>query len=734
MRLIFIRMSVVLAVVLSTGVNAKSLAAQQAAIDGANATQLEALAATLEDDAKRAEFLDQLRALIAAERALRPSSPTGGDGARFLDQISEQVDGISRQLVTAAATLLDVPAQIRWIRESLGRSDARSTLATAVGGIILVLLTGVLAQWIVRSLLTSPRGAVEARVEDRIWLRLTLLIMRTLLDLVPVLAFAGAAYGALALLDPERTTRLIAVAVINAGLLTRAVLVVARLVLAPQVETLRVLSIEDETANYTFIWIRRFTYLSIYGFFAIDAALLLGLPAASHAVLFKLLGLAIGLLLIMIVVQNREQVSARIRGDGAGSIGNVRKRIADIWHILLILYLITIYLVWVFEVAGGFQFALRATLITIVIVIAARLIAAAINHGIRRGFGLSQDIKSRFPGLETRANRYLPLLHAGVRSLVYLLTFFAVLQAWGLEVYGWLAEPAGRVLLSKIFSIILIVTSALIVWELVSAAIERYLQTIDEDDSEVARSQRIRTLLPLLRNFIFVVLAVIVTMTVLSEVGVNIAPLLAGAGVVGLAVGFGAQTLVKDVITGFLFLIEDAIAVGDVVQLGSHSGVVEAVTVRSLRLRDLSGTVHQIPFSEVTSIVNMTKDFSFALMDIGVAYRENIDDVIDVIKQVGAELRADPEFGPLIVEDIDVLGLDRFDDSAVVIRARIKTQPVKQWTVRRGFNRLLKKRFDELGIEIPYPHQTIYFGEDKEGRAPAAPVRLETQVSGSGDS
>lgn len=226
----------------------------------------------------------------------------------------------------------------------------------------------------------------------------------------------------------------------------------------------------------------------------------------------------------------------------------------------------------------------------------------------------------------------------------------------------------------------------------------------------------------------------IVTMTVLSEVGVNIAPLLAGAGVVGLAVGFGAQTLVKDVITGFLFLIEDAIAVGDVVQLGSHSGVVEAVTVRSLRLRDLSGTVHQIPFSEVTSIVNMTKDFSFALMDIGVAYRENIDDVIDVIKQVGAELRADPEFGPLIVEDIDVLGLDRFDDSAVVIRARIKTPPVKQWTVRRGFNRLLKKRFDELGIEIPYPHQTIYFGEDKEGRAPAAPVRLETQVSGSGDS
>jgi small-conductance mechanosensitive channel len=281
--------------------------------------------------------------------------------------------------------------------------------------------------------------------------------------------------------------------------------------------------------------------------------------------------------------------------------------------------------------------------------------------------------------------------------------------------------------LSKVFSIIFIVAAAIVVRETVIAAIERYLQETDDTGSEVTRSQRIRTLLPLFRNIIFVVLAVIVTLTVLSEIGVNIAPLLAGAGVVGLAVGFGAQTLVKDVITGLLFLIEDAIAVGDVVELGSHSGVVEAVTVRSLRLRDMSGTVHQIPFSEVSSIVNKTKDFSFAVMDIGVAYRENVDAVIEVIKQVGAELREDPEINPFILEDIDVLGLDWFDDSAVVIRARIKTQPIKQWTVRRAFNRLLKQKFDELGIEIPFPHQTIFFGVDKEGRAPAAPIRLGPQ-------
>jgi hypothetical protein len=302
-------------------------------------------------------------------------------------------------------------------------------LATAVGTVILVLLTGVFAHWFGRRLLAGRRGTVESRVEDRLWLRISLLVFRTLLDLMSVLAFAAAAYGALVILDPERVTRLIAVAIINANLLTRAVLVIARLVFAPHLETLRILSIADETANYAFVWIRRSTYLSIFGFFAIDAALLLGLPAASYTVLVKLLSLAIGLLLIMIVVQNRQQISVRIRGDDDGTIGNVRRRIADIWHILLILYLITVYFVWVFEVAGVFQFALQATLLTLVMGAVARLIAAAANQAIRRGFALSNDVKSGLPGLETRANLYLPWLQVGVRMLIYMLAAFAVLQA-----------------------------------------------------------------------------------------------------------------------------------------------------------------------------------------------------------------------------------------------------------------------------------------------------------------
>jgi small-conductance mechanosensitive channel len=179
-----------------------------------------------------------------------------------------------------------------------------------------------------------------------------------------------------------------------------------------------------------------------------------------------------------------------------------------------------------------------------------------------------------------------------------------------------------------------------------------------------------------------VVLAVVVTMTVLLELGLNIGPLLAGAGEVGLAVGFGAQTL----ITGVFILLENSIHEGDVVEVAGHSGVVEAVTIRTIRLRDVSGTIHNVPFSDVSSIKNMTRDFSFAFTEIGVAYREDIDAVITVIEELGAELRVDPDFSDRILEDIQVQGLDRFDDSAVIVRAQIKTKPLQQWGVRRAFN------------------------------------------------
>jgi small conductance mechanosensitive channel len=192
-----------------------------------------------------------------------------------------------------------------------------------------------------------------------------------------------------------------------------------------------------------------------------------------------------------------------------------------------------------------------------------------------------------------------------------------------------------------------------------------------------------------------------------------------------LAVGFGSQKLVQDVITGAFILFEDAISVGDVVRVAGQSGVVEAISIRSIRLRDVSGNVHTIPFSTVDTVTNMTKEFSYYVLEVGVAYREDTDQVIEVLRAILDDMRQDPDLGEFITAPLDVLGVDKFADSAVIIKARIKTLPIKQWGVGREFNRRMKKRFDELGIEIPFPHSTVYFGVDKTGTAPPVRVAME---------
>jgi moderate conductance mechanosensitive channel len=696
--------------------------AKEASRENLAAPQIESLIKTLEDDERRARLVGDLRILLDAAYTQANDSPKATPGV--LDDLSRRVGRISQNIVAAAASVLDAPAILSWTRATFGDPARRNDLFAVIAHIASFLLAGLIAEGALRLALRGPRGRVEARSEDGMGATLVFLLARTILDLVPIAGFAAASYGAVALLDPGPAVRLGALALINASVLARAVVAVARMVVAPRIASLRVLPIGDIAANYVFIWIRRLANLTIYGAFAVQSALLLGLPLPAYELLLKLLGLAIGALFVMLVMQNRQPVAQWIRGEDAAVLSSFRRRFADIWHVLLILYLVVSFSVWALELPGGFEFILRASLLSIVIVVAAKLVLIAAGQFTARTFRLNDDVKARLPELEARVNRYLPLLEKAGRIFLILFAGLGVLQAWGVDILSWAASASGRGVVGSVATIAIIVVLAFAAWEVVSALIERYLAAKDSGGDAVARSQRVRTLLPLLRNVFMVALTVMAVLTVLSELGIDIGPLLAGAGVVGLAVGFGAQTLVKDIITGLFILLEDSISVGDVVDVAGHSGVVETLTIRTIRLRDVQGTVHTVPFSEVSSVKNLTKDFSYALMEIGIAYREDVDDVIGVIQDVGAVLRTDEALAEAILEDIQVQGLDRFDDSAVVIRARIKTKPLRQWAVRRAFNKALKRRFDELGIEMPFPHQTIYFGEDKTGAAPAAPVRL----------
>lgn len=230
-----------------------------------------------------------------------------------------------------------------------------------------------------------------------------------------------------------------------------------------------------------------------------------------------------------------------------------------------------------------------------------------------------------------------------------------------------------------------------------------------------AQIQRAHTLTHIVRDVVRIVIVFAGVMMILSEVGIDLKPLLAAAGLGGLAIGFGAQSLVKDVISGFFILLENSVRVGDVVEIAGVSGFVEEIELRTIKLRDLSGNVHVVPNGVIDKVKNMTREYSFYVFNIGVAYRENVDEVMEVLQEIAAELRRDPQFTEDILEPLEMLGVDEFADSAVIIKCRIKTKPIKQWRIGREMNRRIKKTFDAKGIEIPFPHQTIYWGEPKQG-------------------
>jgi len=282
-------------------------------------------------------------------------------------------------------------------------------------------------------------------------------------------------------------------------------------------------------------------------------------------------------------------------------------------------------------------------------------------------------------------------------------------------IYKWLLTSGLR--------IVLVLVIGLVVLKVVRLIVSRLFTGLSKS-ADVEMKKRADTLTSIVHYIVTLVIGVVAFIMILGELGVEIGPIIAAAGVLGLAVGFGAQNLVQDVISGFFILLEDQIRVGDVVNISGKGGLVERITLRMTILRDLAGNVHYIRNGNIDTVTNMTKEYSRYVFDIGVAYREDVDEVIEVIKQVDEELRADADFSPDILEPIEILGLDQFADSALIIKARTKTKPIQQWRIGREFNRRLKKRFDEKNIEIPFPHITLYMGQEKDGSAPPMNVSM----------
>jgi len=682
--------------------------------------ELQRLVDTLQDDTARAKLVADLRALIAAQRGGGPQQPTA---PAFFAQLSQQINALTGEILAGAAVIVDAPRMLGWARYQVSDPAARRLWIEAAFAFVLIFGIASVAEGILRWGLGRLAPSLPARRSDTRMIRALFALLGLVLDALPILVFATIAYTILSTtLEPLTRARITLSVLVDATVEARLILCVARNMLLPADAGAVFVPLDAETRNYLYIWIRRFVIWAVFGYAVPDAAWWLGVPGAIYGLMLNAVGLVIALLAIIFVLQNRAAIAKWIAGAPTPSgWGRIRHSLAEIWPVLAVIYISGIYLIYALRIHGGFAYVARATTLSLIVIVAAQVFIRFVRELSRRGFAISPELKVQFPTLEQRANRYIPILTGLAGILVYLLAAFTVLQAWSVGAFGWLDTDLGRRLIGNVLSIGLEIFVALALWEIFASAIERYLSGIDATGTP--RRTRIRTLLPLLRTAMLSVLVVLTSLIILSHIGVNIAPLLAGAGVIGVAIGFGSQALVKDIITGLFILMEDQIAVGDVVDVGKdHAGVVEAITVRTIRLRDQAGTVHTVPFSEVTTVKNLTRDFAYVVARIAISYSEDIDRVVELLRQVSEELMADEDLRPLILDPFDYQGVDTLDASSVVLLVRIRTLPAKQAVVGRAFNRLVKMAFDEHGIASRDPTQVVIL---------ATPVAAEERASAS---
>ncbi|PUA42305.1 mechanosensitive ion channel protein [Pseudomonas protegens] len=368
--------------------------------------------------------------------------------------------------------------------------------------------------------------------------------------------------------------------------------------------------------------------------------------------------------------------------------------IGTFWY-LPALVLVGISLFATFVSAGDTSTALRQSLLCTVL-----LVLCMVINGLVRRHALKPQ----------RGHKRHALYSERLKSFFYTLAHLAVwlafielgLRVWGMSLIRF-TEGDGHEVSVKLFSLGGTLIFAWLIWILSDTAVHHAL-TRSRKGLANARAQ---TMMPLIRNVLFVAIFIIATIVALANMGMNVTPLLAGAGVIGLAIGFGAQSLVADLITGLFIIIEDSLAIDDYVDVGGHLGTVEGLTIRTVRLRDIDGIVHTIPFSEIKSIKNYSREFGYAIFRVAIPYNMEIDDAIKLMRDVGQKMRTDPLQRRNIWSPLEIQGVESFESGSAILRARFKTAPIKQWEVSRAFNLSLKRHLDEAGLDLATPRMSI---------------------------
>jgi small-conductance mechanosensitive channel len=468
------------------------------------------------------------------------------------------------------------------------------------------------------------------------------------------------------------------------------------MLVSPDNRRLRLWRLNDAAAAFVMFWLRQIVIVAVFGNAVIEVAPLLGLDQAAHDGLQRLITLIVVVLLVIVVVQSRGRVAGYIRGPSSET-SRWRTGLAEAWPYLAV---ITIVSAWIGMASGshaGFA-GLYFPGVTLAAVVIARLAVIVVLGAIDRALRLDPETEDKLPGLSPRVAYYRQPLEYLAVAVIAALSAVALLQLWGTPAFAWFERGIGYRLVSALMTITIAIIAAIAIWEVTHALVERQIGRVGDDGAR--RRLRLMTLLPILRTTFLVAILTIVGLTALSEIGVNIAPLLAGAGIIGIAVGFGSQHLVQDVITGVFVLFENAIQIGDGVTVAGLSGTIEQLSIRTIRLRAADGSVHIIPFSSVTTITNNNRGLGNAAVSVTVAYEEDTDRVSEVLSAIAAAMREEPDFAARMLGDLQLFGVDAVRPWGATITGQIACTDTGRWPVQREFNRRVKKRFEELRIAL----------------------------------
>jgi len=513
----------------------------------------------------------------------------------------------------------------------------------------------------------------------------------------------------------------------------------AKVIFSPDEPALRLFPMKNAAAAFLYRWILFITVgaAAITGASAVLGAIGAGQPL--YLMSYSLGGAYITVALIVMIWKSRQRVAEAILPAAAETArGGPRAAFAKYWHYLASAYVLCMGVYWVADVLlGGGATVLNLILSLFVIPIfigldqwGLRLLKLAGGETLEIA-DLSGDKVREVPPLEGRntITHYTPLIRKLYRVVLVAFLFFIVLGLWGVDL------TAGRIFTSHVLSIVLTLLLGFIAWEFVKARIDsRLRQEMPEAGEEAeeggAGGSRTGTLLLLLRKFVLTVLFVIVSMIVLSSIGVNIGPLIAGAGVIGLAIGFGAQTLVRDIISGVFFLIDDSFRIGDYVESGEVKGTVEKISLRSMKLRHPRGMVYSVPFGNLKSVTNFSRDYIITKLEFRVRYDTDLEKVRKIIKKINKQLRKDEALNRSMLDDLKSQGVKQFEDSGMILRVKFKTVPGEQFIIRREVFRMIQEEFHANGIEFAHRNVTVYMPPEPGTRAGEAGQAVAPATSG----